>query len=256
MPAHAFLNNGVTAHRGNSAEFPENTMPAFEGALALGADWIELDVHQTRDGQLLVIHDFDTRRVGDQALVVADSTYDELKRVDVAAAFRETNGLSLADCPKGEIPLLADVLALARSQRRTRLSMQPKSDCVDACVELVRQMGAEQGVSFNDGDLAKMARVKELAPHIPVFWDRGPDTDISEDVRIALSHGFESIVVNREGMTQAKVAAIHAAGMEAGAWTVNDAGEMQRFLAMGVDRLYTDAPRLMLEVKARQSPRD
>ena len=57
------MNNGVTAHRGNAGEFPENTMPAFESALKLGADWIELDVHQTTDGVIVVTHDADLKRI-------------------------------------------------------------------------------------------------------------------------------------------------------------------------------------------------
>ncbi len=52
-----FLDNGVTAHRGNSAEYPENTLPAFKSGIELGADWIELDVFRTKDGKLGVIHD-------------------------------------------------------------------------------------------------------------------------------------------------------------------------------------------------------
>ena len=51
-----FLNNGVTAHRGNSSAYPENTIPSFENALEVGADWIELDVRKTKDGRLVVIH--------------------------------------------------------------------------------------------------------------------------------------------------------------------------------------------------------
>jgi len=64
-PAHAFLDNGVTAHRGNSGQHPENTMPAFKSGLEVGADWIELDVFRTSDGKLVVIHDRTTGRVGD-----------------------------------------------------------------------------------------------------------------------------------------------------------------------------------------------
>ena len=249
MTTTTFLSNGITAHRGNSAELPENTMAAFDSAIALGADWIELDVHATEDGQLVVLHDFDTARVGDASLVVADSTYGELRQVDVASAFREGNGMSLDDCPRSRVPLLHDVLKMIQSQRRTRLSMQPKSKCVDDCVSLAADLSALEWIGFNDGDVAKMARVKELVPRVPAFWDRGPDTDIAGDVEVALAHGFESIVVNRQGVTRSKVVAIHAAGLEAGAWTVNDADEMRRFLDWGVDRLYTDAPRAMIEAK-------
>lgn len=91
-PGGSFLLNGVTAHRGNSGEFPENTMPAFESGIEVGADWIELDILRTRDGQLVVIHDETTSRVGDKMLIVSESTYDELVTVDVASGFRRRTG--------------------------------------------------------------------------------------------------------------------------------------------------------------------
>lgn len=67
------LNNGVTAHRGNSGDFPENTIPAFQSGIDVESAWIELNILRTKDGQLVVIHDQTTKRVGDQDLVVAES---------------------------------------------------------------------------------------------------------------------------------------------------------------------------------------
>ena len=94
------MSNGVTAHRGNSTEYPENTRVAFESALGLGVDWIELDIHQTRDQQLVVIHDADTGRVGDRKALISQTHYEELKEIDVASRFRRGKGLSLPQCPK------------------------------------------------------------------------------------------------------------------------------------------------------------
>ena len=71
----SFLDNGVTAHRGSSGEFPENTIPAFQDALKAGADRIQLDLLRSKDGQLDVIHDTTTGRVGDRDLVFGYSTY-------------------------------------------------------------------------------------------------------------------------------------------------------------------------------------
>jgi len=246
-----FLDNGVTAHRGNSHEFPENTLPAFENAIAMGADWIELDVHLSVDGQLVVIHDAHTARVGDRDLPVANTSYEALRVVDVAHQFREQRQLPFDHCPTGRIPLLSEAIELVKSQYYTRLSIQPKSPCVDEITALVQRKGAERWVGFNDGDLEKMRRVRELAPDIPVFWDRGPDTDMDDDVRTATEAGFEAIVMHYTGVTAAKVASIRAAGLEAGAWTVNDPGDMEQLLWLGIYRIYTDCPRRLLEVRAR-----
>ena len=251
-PSESFLNNGVTAHRGNSGEFPENTLPAFQGGIDVGADWIELDIRRTKDGQLVVIHDETTKRVGDKNLIVSNSTYAELAAVDVAANFRLRTGKTQKECPSQKMPLLKDVLLLVKKQTRTRVSIQPKMDCVTETVKLIKSIKAERWVGFNEGNLGYMAQVKHLAPNIQVFWDRGKDTNIDEDIRIARQYGFESLVLNSEGVTPEKTAKIKAAGMEVGAWTVNDTAMMKRMLNAGVERIYTDHPRSLLSLKAKR----
>ncbi len=247
-----FLSNGVTAHRGNSSEFPENTVPAFQSGIDVGSDWIELDIFRTNDRQLVVTHDRTTRRVGDQDLVVAESSYKELAKIDVATDFRRRTGKTVKDCPPQRMPLLKDVLRLVTKQERTRVSIQPKMDCVADAVALVKSLKAERWVGFNDGNLEYMAEVKRLAPDIPVFWDRGKDTNIDDDIVIAKKQGFEALVVHHEGVTPEKVQKIKAAGIEVGAWTVNDRATMKRLLAAGVERIYTDHPRLLLSLKSEQ----
>lgn len=251
LPAeeHSFLNNGVTAHRGNSVAWPENTMPAFESGILAGADWLELDIFLTKDGKLVVTHDKTTKRVGDQNRDVADSTYAELKTIDVATDFRRRKQLTKAECPPQRMPLLEEVLLLVKQQHKTRVSLQPKADCVKEAVALVKRLKMEPWVGFNDGNLNFMTQVKQLAPEIPVFWDRGADTDIAADIKIARQRGFEALVLHYSGITPEKVQQIKAAGLEPGAWTVNDPDLMQQLLKQGVERIYTDDPSLLLGLK-------
>jgi glycerophosphoryl diester phosphodiesterase len=244
----AFLNNGVTAHRGNSGEYPENTLPALRSGIDVGADWIEVDIFRTRDGKLVVTHDRTTARVGDRNLDVAKSNYAELLKVDVATEFRRRNKQTLAECPKQTMPLLSEVIEMVKKQRRTRLSIQPKMACVADAVALIKRMNAEAWVGFNDGNLEYMSEVKRLAPDIPVFWDRG-DSDLAADIRTARERGFKALVLNHRTLTRAKVELIHKAGLEAGVWTVNDEAELGRFLKMGVDRIYTDYPARLLRLR-------
>jgi len=249
MPAaQSFLHNGVTAHRGNAADYPQNTLPAFRSAIEMGADWMELDVRLTRDGKLAVIHDADTQYVAGVRVVVAASTYDQLKAIDVAARFRKAHHLTIEQCPKATIPLLADVLRLVTAQHHTRVSIQPKADCVPAIIALINEMDAAPWVGFNDGSLPWMSQAKQLAPQIPIFWDRHR-SDITADIATATQRGFESIVMHYKDVTPEKVAAIRAAGIEAGAWTVNDIPTMKRLLAIGIQRFYTDHPARLFEVK-------
>ena len=255
LAAHAevpvFLNNGVTAHRGNSGEQPENTLPAFRSAIDAGADWIETDVYLTKDRQLVLSHDSDTGRTGDKTLSVTNSTYAELLTVDVATGFRTRHNLTLEQCPPDRMPLLADALRLIMGQQRTRLSIQPKNECVQAAFDVIRELKAERWIGFNDGSLNKMRQVKAQSKAVPVFWDRNADADIDQDIRTAREEGFEALVVNAKGLTQDKVDKIRAAGLEAGVWTVNSEAELKAYLALGVARIYTDYPSRLLRLKAQ-----
>lgn len=243
-----FLHNGVTAHRGNSGEFPENTLPAFKSGIEVGADWIELDIFKTADDKLVVIHDRTTKRVGDRDLDIVQSSYDELLTVDVASEFRRDHNLTAEQLPKHTVPLLEDVLRLVMAQKRTRVSIQPKMDCVAEAVALVKRLKCELWVGFNDGNLTLMAKVKKFAPELPVFWDRG-ESNIDEDLATAKRYGFEALVLNQAVITLAKINKVRGAGLEVGAWTVNSDSEMKRFLELGIDRIYTDYPERLLRIK-------
>ena len=239
---------GVTAHRGYSAAYPENTLPAFQGGIDAHADWVELDIHITKDGQIVVSHDVSTKRTSEIDLVIANSTYQQLQQVDVATEFRKQKGLSLAQCPVQHTPLLKDAIELIMKQKRTRLSIQPKADCVKKAIAIVKQLNAESMVGFNDASLKYMSQVKEMAPKIPVFWDRLPTTNVEEDIRIAKEKGFETLVIHYKGITPEKVKQIKAANLQVGAWTVDDRETMEQLLNMGIDRIYTDDPKLLIKV--------
>ncbi|SDS89007.1 glycerophosphodiester phosphodiesterase family protein [Jiangella sp. DSM 45060] len=236
-----FLDNGVTAHRGYSSAYPENTMRAFTEALELGVDWIELDVFTTADGQVVVAHDATTGRFADRDLRIADHTYAELSTLDVAYGFRAANGLTKKEVPPARMPLLSEALELIRSQDRTRVSIQPKDGSTAAAVAMVQELGAQAWVGFNDGNLAKMSLVKELDPSIHVFWDLPASGDIAAEMAIARDRGFESLIVNQARISPELIATIEAGGFESGAWTVNDTEVMRRFIGWGIDRLYTDS---------------
>jgi glycerophosphoryl diester phosphodiesterase len=242
----------ITAHRGNSSQYPENTIPAFQSAISLQLDWAELDVHMTKDGRLVVTHDASTGRVGERDLTIAQRTYDELKTVDVAHKFRETYQLTLAQCPRQTIPLLEEVLLLFKNSDRTKISIQPKVDCVKPAIALINKMGMAGKVGFNDGNLNYMKAVKKLAPAIWVFWDRPHNSDIDEDIRVAKSNKFESLVINEKGITPEKIQKVKAAGIEVGAWTVNEIETMKRFIGLGVQRIYTDEPQKLALIRSDQ----
>ena len=242
---------GVTAHRGYSAAYPENTLTAFKAAIDIRADWVELDIHKTKDGQLVVSHDATTKRNGDKDLIIANSTFEDLKQVDVATGFRKKHNLTFAQCPVQHMPLLREALELIMQQKNTRLSIHPKTDCVPEALAIVKAAEAEKMVGFNSLNLKYMSDVKDLAPETPVFWDRQDTSDVDDDIRIAKEKGFETLVIRHNGITAEKIGKIHAANLKVGAWTVDSPAQMEVLEKMGIDRIYTDDPKLLIMVKKR-----
>jgi len=243
------VHEGVTAHRGNSGEFPENTIPAFKSAMDLRVDWVELDAFKTKDGKLVVCHDKNTARMGNKAYEIKDTMYEELSTVDMATEFRTKHQKSLVECPPQKMPLLEDALKLFLNQNEIRVSIQPKVDCVKEAIDIVNKLGISHLVGFNDGNLEYMSAVKKLSPAIHVFWDRPANSAIESDIKIAQEKGFEALVIRHDGVTTEKFRQIKAAGLEAGAWTVNDTGVMKQLLSIGVDRIYTDYPKQLIALK-------
>ena len=246
----ATAENGITAHRGDSMRLPQNSLRAFSSANRIGADWIETDVHLTKDGQLVIAHNATTGEYCSQNKKIKDCTYAELAQLDMAEKFRAQHKLTLEQCPKVTIVRLEEALDLILAEKKARLSIQPKCDCVDQVMALVRRKGALKWVGFNDGNAKWMSRVKELEPSVPVFWDRFRNMDVEKDIAFAKQHGFETLVLFHQEVTPERVQKLKAAGFKVGAWTVNAPADMRRFLAMGLDRLYTDDPETFRKIKA------
>ena len=131
----------IIAHRGASSYAPENTFAAFSLAVSQGADGIEMDVHLTGDGEIVVIHDKTTERVGDRFLDVTKSCYEEIRKVDVGSYFKEEF--------RGErIPLLKDVLEAFKD---VELYVEIKSgmEIVEPVVSLFRKVDTKNVVIFS-----------------------------------------------------------------------------------------------------------
>ena len=237
----SFRRNGITAHRGFSGGHPENTLESLQAGIDLGADWIETDVHTTKDGIQVVLHDTTTGRTAGIDRIVRESTWDELKNLDVNSEYRDMFGLPVEQVPAQRMPLLSEVLDLIAKQNRTRLQLQPKdAESTAAAVAMVQKRGLQAHVGFNDGDLAKLSLVKKLDPSLYVFWDLPAKGDLAQEIETARTWGFDALVLNQARVTPQTIQQIQNAGFEAGAWTVNDTETMRTFLGWGLDRLYTD----------------
>jgi glycerophosphoryl diester phosphodiesterase len=223
------------AHRGASAERPENTLPAFELAIAQRADVVECDVRRTSDGALLILHDATVDRT--------TSGTGELRAMTAAEA-------QALDAGQGErIPALSDVLALAAGRVRVNVDLK-EADIVDDALAAVRAAGAERGVTFISFLPEVWQRLDELAPDTPVIHLVDSAASLASlamgeagGARVATGVGVPFDIVN-EGM----VDRMHRHGHGVFAWTVDDEDEMRRLIACDVNGIVSNRPAALAEV--------
>jgi glycerophosphoryl diester phosphodiesterase len=209
------------AHRGAKREFAENTLPAFRRAVARGAQGIELDVHATADGVVIVHHDPEARLVAGRRRVIAESSWRSLTLF------------------KKAIPRLSDVLETV--PEAVTLYVELKGSGVERHVaDLIRGSARCAVHSFDHGAVARM---RELAPDVPrgILFDRHP-TDVESAMEYA---GARDVWPEWNSIDEQLVARVHAAGGRVIAWTVNDREAAVRLAALGVDGVCTDDVRLL-----------
>ena len=213
----------IIAHRGASREYPENSMPAFVRALELGADGIELDVHATSDGTVVVRHDADiTDPGGGSPRALAGLSLAELRQFTDAAS----------------LPTLADILAMVED--RAMVYVEIKGAGIEGAVVDVIQEAPRSRVAVHGFDHRAVRRVGELAPRLPLGV-----LEVSylvDPVRAMRDAGARDLWQRWEQIDEALVRTVHAAGGRVVAWTVNDHAAAARLWGWGVDAICTDLP--------------
>lgn len=232
------------AHRGASGTRPELTRTAFERALEIGVDMIELDVHLTRDEHLVVVHDRELGRTLAGQGPVRERTLAELQSLDSGAWFKTPYS---DQCPMS----LLEVLELTRG--RARLNVEIKSPEVDwartaevlsALLRQLDRVGDTIVSCFDMGALAAL-RAVDRETQLGVLWheiDVAPAWQAAHELKAITFHPFWGIAspgVNAEA---------HAHGLQVLVWTVNDIARMQMLLAAGADGLMSDFPERFAEV--------
>jgi glycerophosphoryl diester phosphodiesterase len=216
------------AHRGAKREYPENSLPAFRRAFERHADAIELDVHATRDGIVVVHHDPDLRpSPGTPKRKIADMNWEELQRVELA--------------PGIGIPRLSDVLALTPTEKTVYVEI--KGSGIEAAVVSTIANGSAQ-CAVHSFDHAAIAKCRDIAPHLPrgILYDESSPDAMVRQLELV---GARDLWPRWNLIDAELVARVHAAGARVIAWTVNSRSDAQLLVAMGVDGLCTDDVRLL-----------
>lgn len=232
----------IIAHRGASGHAPENTMAAFELAIELGADAVELDVRRSLDGALVVIHDATVNRTttGEHRGFVSRLTLAQLKTLD-AGSWRGTQYA-------GErIPTLEEVFVGLRG--RTRFLIELKDSGIEEdVVRVIREAGVADSVMLQSFSAKSVAVIASLIPEAPsgvlfrrpILFGRGRFTD--KVVHTTADKGAVFAAVAHKAMTKSQVDAVSAQGLGIYAWTVNDVDAMRKMIDLGVDGIITNYP--------------
>jgi len=252
----------LVAHRGGSALAPENTFPAFDRAVALGADAIETDVRRTADGTVVVFHDEETGRLTGERGAIERRTRAEVAALDAAFSFSRDGGATHPLRGTGvRVPAFAETLA---RYPRLRFNVDAKSEdpaLAEALARDVLAAGALDRVCVGSFFDAQAERLGRLLPGVCRYLPQGAATC---HVLAAKSgapgqgcpSGFDlADLPHRLGamtVVDAKVVAhFHARGIPVHVWTVDDEAEMRELLALGVDGIVTDRPDVLARVLGR-----
>jgi glycerophosphoryl diester phosphodiesterase len=229
----------VIAHRGASADAPENTIAAFELALSQGADAIELDVHLSRDEQPVVIHDFTLERTTDGAGVVAAHSVRELKRLDAG-------GWHGARSRGQRVQTLQEVLERFRDRTRFWVELKGGSDLYhgieERIVSVLEIYDVLDRALVQSFDHRALSQIHSLNPDVRLaaLITRPPVEAV-----LGAPGPVHAVCPEAHLVTEAVMARIRHAGLDCYVWTVNEPGQMDQLVRWDVSGIITDHPGLL-----------
>ncbi len=237
----------IVAHRGGGALGPENTLAAIEASIAAGADWIEIDVQESRDGVVVVVHDSDLAKVSGKPIKIWETTAKSLRSVDIGSYFGE----AFAD---QRVPTLDEVLGLCKDRVKVNIELKyygHNQELERKVAESVDRFGMASDVVVMSLKLAGAQRMKELRPE----WQVGLLTAVAMGDLTRLDVDF--LAVNHKLATHRLIARAHAREKWVAAWTVNQPAQVSELAGRDLDQIITDDPAMahaVLRWRAELSP--
>lgn len=241
----------VIAHRGHSIAVPENTIEAYRRAIELGVEMIECDVNMTRDGQLVMIHDWTLDRTTSGSGPVRDLTLEDVRQLDAGSKFRpEFAGL--------RVPTTEEAIELAR-EAGILMCFEVKGETADeyrriaeSLADLLAARNALDWAFMSSYDHEALACARIRVPELLFAPERLPDNvlpDPAEAVRQATALGAPVIQNHWEFLTPELVIGLHGAGVAVWAWPTTDQDAIERSIAAGVDGLMGDDVAAIVRVR-------
>ena len=234
----------IFAHRGFSGKYPENTMLAFEKAVEIGVDGIELDVHLTKDNEIVIIHDEDIKRTTDGEGLVKDMTLEELRKFDASATFRGQYGFCGIPTLREYFELVKDTPIITNIELKT--GVYEYHTIEQRVIDMVREFGLSEKIIFSSFNHFTVKRCEEIAPEIKRgfltgdwLYDFGKYT---AERNVQCCHPWHV------SLSEDVIKEMHDAGCEINTWTVNEYEDIKKLSAWGVDSLIGNFPDRMIEV--------
>ncbi len=248
------------AHRGASGEVPENTLEAFVAGIVAGAQILEMDVHASSDGEIVVIHDASLERITEGAGLVREHSFAELRALDAGYRFAGAAGEFPFRGHGLKIPSLAEVLARFPDTPLNIEIKQQEPSIIERVLAVIDRFAARERVLLAAERLPLMTAIRHAAPQMLTGF-------CAEEVVDFLQHMAQPrgdyrapgaalqvppVFAGVELATEPLVTAAHAVGVEVHVWTINDAAEIDRLLDIGVDAIMTDYPARAAPLLARR----
>jgi glycerophosphoryl diester phosphodiesterase len=249
-----FVSNGalcgveIVGHRGASYDAPENTLPSIRLAWEREADAVEIDIHQTRDGHIVAIHDADTKRVGGVDRRVDEQTLDEIQRLDVGA-WKDAKWRGT------QIPTLEAVLETIPAEKTLVIEIKCPLSVLPELERVLDASGKRSQVMIIAFDYATAVAAKRRLPDVPSYWLYG--FSVAERLEYGVKSNGDLIKMAREGgldgldvkfdgpFDKDFVGELAKLGMKLYVYTVNSADDAHRLINMGVNGITTDRPKYL-----------
>lgn len=231
-------NVSIIAHRGAAGRAPENTIAAVRAAVEDGADWVEIDVQESLDGEIVVVHDSDLMKLAKVNRKIWDMTLVELKQIDIGSWFGE-------EFSSERIPTLREVLEEVRGRAFLLIELKyygHDQQLEQRVVDAVEQAGMVEEVAFMSLQRSGIDKLQKLRPD----WKIG--LLLSKTIGRLSNLEMDFLAVNMGTTNPALIRQAHAGGKELFVWTVNDQVSMSRMMSLGVDGVITDEPKIAGDV--------
>ncbi|MBL1231898.1 MAG: glycerophosphodiester phosphodiesterase family protein [Vicingaceae bacterium] len=244
----------ITGHRGAAGLAPENTLASIQLAIELGVDRIEIDVQQTKDNKIIVLHDRTLRRTTTGHGFVKNLTYDEILQFSAGYKF---NKFYINE----KVPTLEQVIDLIDGKVEllieTKYSYMYYPNIERHIINIIKNKNAKDWckvISFNDRALFRINKLDNSIrlgklfvgkhAHLPLSFDKGLN------IRPLKKYAFvDEVIVKHDYATKAIIEKVHDFGKELHVWTVNNEATIQKLIERGVDGIISDYPNLLIKYR-------